>query len=186
MKKVITAISIALFSLLFITLVPKPISAHGTCPPERPQSSCFPTEPPLVDCIAHGYCQVVKIHWCCSSSIPTPGKYFEPSTCDKCVFEQGGVCLEKVEGLDTAIGCIPTDPSEFIYVFRSILIGIGAGIAFLLMIVGAFFVLSSQGVPERLQRGKEIFTGAIIGLLLIIFSVFILDLIGIDILGLFS
>lgn len=112
----------------------------------------------------------------CAGGLPTPGDYFKPS-----------LCQTGAEGvLNTAIGCIPTHPLSFLLVFTQILLGLGAGIAFLLMIVGAFFVLTSQGVPERLQRGREIFTGAIIGLLTMIFSTFLLELIGVDILGLFN
>ena len=66
-----------------------------------------------------------------------------------------------------------------------ILLGLGGGIAFLMMIIGAGFVLTSRGNPEAVNRGKEVFTGAIVGLLMMIFSTFLLELIGVDILGLF-
>ncbi len=89
------------------------------------------------------------------------------------------------EVLRTALGCIPTQPNQFIMAAIRILLGLGGGIAFLLMIVGAAFVLTSQGNPEAINRGKEVFTGAIIGLLMMIFSTFLLELIGVDILGLF-
>jgi hypothetical protein len=86
--------------------------------------------------------------------------------------------------LSTAFGCIETTPFRFIKQFRDILIGIGSGIALLMMIVGAFFVLISQGQPEKVERGKEIFVGGAVGLLIMILSLFLLRLIGVDILGL--
>ena len=60
--------------------------------------------------------------------------------------------------------------------------GIGGGIAFLLILVAGFMIITSQGSPDKIQAGKELLTSAIAGLLLIIFSVFILELIGVDIL----
>ncbi len=61
-------------------------------------------------------------------------------------------------------------------------IGIGGIIAFILIIFGAFQIILSAGNPDRVKAGKEMITSAIAGLLLIIFAVFILKLIGADIL----
>jgi hypothetical protein len=78
----------------------------------------------------------------------------------------------------TAVGCIATDPSIFIGQILGIGIGIGGGIAFLLILFGGFQILMSAGNPEKLNAGKELVTSAITGLLIIIFSLFILRLIG--------
>jgi len=82
----------------------------------------------------------------------------------------------------TALGCIETTPTGFISWLLSSAIGLGGGIAFLLMIFGAFQVIISGGDPEKLNSGKEILTSAIAGLLMIIFSVVLLKIIGYDIL----
>jgi len=83
----------------------------------------------------------------------------------------------------TAIGCIYVkSPEHFVGSILNIAIGIGGGIAFLLIIVGSFQILASSGNPEKIQAGKELITSAIAGLLLIIFAVFILRVIGVDIL----
>ena len=84
----------------------------------------------------------------------------------------------------TAIGCIPTTPSGFIEKFLGLGIGLAGGIAFLLIVFSGFQMITSTGNPERLNAGKELLTSAISGLILIIFSIFLLRLIGIDILGL--
>ena len=63
-----------------------------------------------------------------------------------------------------------------------IAIGLGGAIAFLLIVFGGFQIILSAGNPDRVKAGKEMITSAIAGLLLIIFSVFILRLIGHDIL----
>ena len=97
--------------------------------------------------------------------------------------EKCGASRDQV--LDTALGCIPTNPSQFLMAAVRILLGLGGGIAFLMMIIGAGFVLTSRGNPEAVNRGKEVFTGAIVGLLMMIFSTFLLELIGVDIFGLF-
>lgn len=89
--------------------------------------------------------------------------------------------------IDTAIGpiCGLGDPGSFISALFPILIGIAGGIAFLLMIFGAFQILTSGGNAEQVKAGQELITSAVMGLLVIIFSVFLLQLIGKDILKIF-
>ncbi len=84
--------------------------------------------------------------------------------------------------IDTAIGCIPTDPSSLVQTVISFIIGLAGVIAFLLMVFAAIKIILAGGNPEKLQAGKEMFTSAIIGLILIIFSTVILELIGVHIL----
>ncbi len=88
-------------------------------------------------------------------------------------------------GVWTAIGCIPVTPSDLFKKVFDLGIGIAGGLAFLLILFGGFQILLSAGNPERLNAGKELITSAVAGLLLIIFSVFLLRLIGVDILGIF-
>lgn len=83
----------------------------------------------------------------------------------------------------TALGCITTsEPQEFVAWILKSAIGIAGGIAVLLIIFGGFLIILSSGDPQRLQTGKEILTSAIIGLLVIIFSMFLLQIIGVEIL----
>ncbi|MDP3994370.1 MAG: hypothetical protein Q8P91_00880 [bacterium] len=63
-------------------------------------------------------------------------------------------------------------------------IGIGGGIAFLLIVYAGFMIMTSTGSPDRLQAGKELLTSALAGVILLIFSIFLLKLIGVDILKL--
>jgi hypothetical protein len=92
-------------------------------------------------------------------------------------------CLSIKNGVWTAIGCIRTDPSKFFSTVLTFGISIAGGIAFLLILLGGFQILTSSGNPEQLNAGKELVGSAITGLLLIIFSVFFLKIIGVDILG---
>lgn len=87
-------------------------------------------------------------------------------------------------GINTAIGCIHTSPIGFIKDFLNFLISIAGGLAFLMMLAGAYQMLTSAGNPETLSAGRDRFQSAIIGLLFIIFSILLLRIIGVDILGL--
>lgn len=88
--------------------------------------------------------------------------------------------------LNTAIGCIPilTTKEAFLSFVLKWAVGIGGGIAFLLIIYASFMIMTSAGNPERLKAGQELLTSAISGLILLIFSVVILKIIGVDILEL--
>lgn len=88
------------------------------------------------------------------------------------------------DAIDTAIGCIPVGESDdFIAYILRWAIGIGGGIAFLLIAFAGFQIISSSGNPERLKAGQELMTSAIAGLVLLLFSIFILRFVGVDILG---
>ncbi|MBI4059101.1 hypothetical protein HY404_02550 [Candidatus Microgenomates bacterium] len=94
-------------------------------------------------------------------------------------------CPDGNEGIVTALGCIPvTNTSEFVTWTLRWILGIAGGIAFLLILVGGLKILTSGGNPDQLKGGKEQLTAAISGLLFLIFAVFLLKLIGLDILGL--
>ena len=87
------------------------------------------------------------------------------------------------EAIETALGCIPTMPGELVQWVLTYGILMGGGIAFILSIWGGATILMSAGNPEKINEGREIITSAISGLLFIVFSVFLLRLIGVDILG---
>ncbi|HSX58453.1 MAG TPA: pilin [Candidatus Saccharimonadales bacterium] len=84
----------------------------------------------------------------------------------------------------TGIGNISTDPEKLVTTLLTIALGIAGGVAFLLIVYGGFRLVFSQGDPKAVQEARDIITSAVVGLLIIIFSVFILNLIGVDILGL--
>jgi len=91
-------------------------------------------------------------------------------------------CSNRVE-VWTGIGCLTTDFSAFI---KDKVLGIGLGIAGLMallcIIYSAFMLQTSQGSPEKIKKAQELLTNCILGLILIIFSIFILRLIGVTIL----
>lgn len=89
--------------------------------------------------------------------------------------------------IDTAIGCISTSVdaagNSFFGSVIKIAVGLGGGLALLLMLYGVFIVTTSAGMPDKLKEGQEVITSAVSGLIFIILSVFLLNLIGINILG---
>ena len=89
-------------------------------------------------------------------------------------------------GINTAIGCLSVlgGQEEFLGAILRWAVGVGGGIAFRLIVYSGFMIMSAAGDPERLKAGQELLTSAISGLILLIFSIFILRVIGLDILGL--
>lgn len=79
----------------------------------------------------------------------------------------------------TALGRIPTNPTEFTGIILSIAIGIAGGIALILMVLGAITILTSSGDQNRLNSGRDRIVAAIAGLLFLIFSILILRFLGI-------
>ncbi len=108
----------------------------------------------------------------------------DPDPLKKCTSGSATLCPGTTDSVSTAIGCIPTNPVAFVNTILRFSIAIGGGIAFILMIFGAFQMITSAGNPEALQNGRSRLTDAVIGLLVLILSVLILQIIGVDILKL--
>lgn len=87
------------------------------------------------------------------------------------------------DGNWTVFGCLPTDPNGFAAYLLRFSLGVGGGIAFLSTLFGGFYLLTSAGNPERINQGKKIIFYSITGILVILFAVFILQFLGIQILG---
>lgn len=174
-----------IIGLLILFLIPnKKVTAacgqslNSICPVYRP-----------VNCVPGALAFCCETEDECTTSLQTQSQTArEAKIEDLCKFagEKSGECMNCFGGGEawTAIGCIPTSPSEFMERFLSLGIGLAGGIAFLLIIFSGFQMLTSVGNPEKLNAGKELLTSAISGLILIIFSIFLLRLIGVDILGL--
>lgn len=106
-------------------------------------------------------------------------KYLSGVEKEKCInCTQGGA-------LWTGIGCVPLTVNPLINDYLlTIGVGLAGGIALLCIIYAAFQLQTSQGSAEKIKKAQELLTSCIMGLMLIIFSVFILKLIGVDILRL--
>jgi len=100
----------------------------------------------------------------------------EQSNCKACA--QGG-------GLWTSLGCFSGNLSELIS--QKILgtgVGIAGGISLLCIMFAAFQMQTSSGNAEKIKKAQELLTNCITGLMIIVFSILILKIIGVDVLRL--
>lgn len=82
----------------------------------------------------------------------------------------------------TALGAISVTPNEVIGALFAWILGIAGVSAFLLFLFAGYNLMTSGGNKEKVQAAREVITSAIVGLLFIIFSVVILEFIGVDVL----
>ena len=83
----------------------------------------------------------------------------------------------------TAIGEINTNPQTFSRNILRLVLGFAGGILLLMIILNGYKFMTSQGDPEKIKDAREGIIAAIAGILLIIFSLSILQLITVDIIG---
>jgi hypothetical protein len=89
---------------------------------------------------------------------------------------QNGICK-------TALGDLPTNLSALLTKVFSIALSIAGVVALGLIIASGYRLMISQGNPEQVKGAREQLTAAIVGLLFIIFSLVILQVIGVNILN---
>ncbi len=87
-------------------------------------------------------------------------------------------CIE----VQTGIGQISTEPQGFVRSIFTIVLGLAGGIALILIMLSGYRFMASAGNPEAAKAAQEQLVSAIVGLLFIIFSFVILQVIGVDIL----
>lgn len=119
---------------------------------------------------------------------PVPGT----PTCDQCGFCQGGEkpddwqqcmdCYNRPSHTWTVLGCIPNTASGLGQSVLSLVVAVAGGIAFLAFLYGAFLILTAKGDREQLEHGKDITVKSLAGLFIILFAVFILNFVGVEIL----
>lgn len=144
---------------------PRGAGSIGQCKPISSDAFCIP-----------------DINYCAGAKNKTDCNKIAPTACtDSRAPSPSTTCGDII----TAVGTIPTcDLNAFARWFIGWAVGIGGGIAFLLILMAGFRIMSSGGNPDQIKAGKEQLTSAITGLLFIIFSVFLLQLIGVQILHL--
>ena len=85
--------------------------------------------------------------------------------------------------LETAIGCLPKNMEGIVGELLNYATIIGGMVAVVMLAVGGFGLMTSAGDPEKLMNARETISNALMGLALIVLSVFILELVGGQILG---
>lgn len=104
----------------------------------------------------------------------------EKNNCIKCLSGDQG---KTSAGAWTSIGCVSGNFSDFIQ--KTLLgwgIGLAGGVSMLCIMYAAFMMQTSRGNAEAIKKAQQLLTSCIMGLMLAIFSIFILKLIGVDIL----
>lgn len=89
-----------------------------------------------------------------------------------------------VDGIKTALGCVPVGLNAFSTWAQGRLFPILALVCLALIIYGFIIIGTSEGDPKKLQLGKEIVISAISGLLIAIFGVFLIRFLLKDLIGL--
>lgn len=95
--------------------------------------------------------------------------------------QQCNACLN-ADGLWTAVGCINREPTNIVRTFVRIGLGLAGGVALLIILASSFMLSTSQGDPKKVGDAKEMLTAAIIGILFVVFSIVVLQFIGVTIL----
>lgn len=87
------------------------------------------------------------------------------------------------QSVDTPFGTIPADMGSFVSTFAKVGIGFGGVAAIAMITIGAVTILTSTGNPDKLMEGRGMITNALVGLTLVVLALFVLQLLGWDILG---
>lgn len=129
---------------------------------------------------------IPKLEQLCDEYIINTGNPNQPAENER-VQKEHDQCVScaKKGGYWSGLSCVPLSVSSFITdTLLGIGIGVGGFIALLCIFYSVIILQTSQGDAEKITKARENLTSCVIGLLLIIFSVFILRLIGVDILSL--
>lgn len=137
-----------------------------TCSQDNPTQFCSVESQPGLQLASFDYCM----------QVPAGA---EREACQTCVGNGGPNESNKIY---TAVGCIRVDEQGFAADLIRLLLGIAGGVALLSILAGAFIFSTSQGESGRVKQAKELITAAVSGLFFIIFSIIILDFIGVKIL----
>jgi hypothetical protein len=107
----------------------------------------------------------------------------EDGTCDDTLVAMA--CEQRAGGIScrTALGTFTADTQNFTQSVLRLLLGLSGGILLILIIFNGYKLMASQGDPERIKDAREGIIAAIAGILLIIFSLSILQFITVDIIG---
>ncbi len=172
------------------TTIQKPATPTASAQPTA--GALLPSTPPhksVANCDLCGYCQ---------GAVKAPGSW---QSCRKCLYPgldglqdatgnvdpnsfgtlttaEGAIPTPDPEHYYTGFGCVSTQPTEFTAQLSSFFFSIIGGVAFLFFIYGSALVATARSDPGRLNQGKRILIGSIVGLLFALLSVFIIRFIS--------
>lgn len=117
-----------------------------------------------------------------AASVGGPKDFPQPAAppCKDDVSKVGVTCTKVV----TAFGDVGTQPGAFITRLFSILLAASGAIAILLIMRAGYRIMTARGNPEGIKEGREQLVAAIVGLMFLVFSFVLLQVIGVDLLRL--
>ena len=145
-----------------------------------------------------GFCETsgrvcpVQIPDC--SGVLNPGFNFDIST-DRCVLTivppqislsqnfRVHLCTPEDGSCDTALGSIPLNPAALTARLLKLLVAISGVVIVFMSIIAGYNVITSSGDPQKLAATREMIVSLLGGIVLIVFSIVLLQAIGVDILG---
>jgi len=151
------------------------------------------TGPRFAACDLCGYCppNPAPGSWVACQKCIYPGISSDPTTNQSlAVNPTSGLPITGTPGrMYTFLGCLSSGGGSFsqgggtgaggiAQSLLKIVFSTVGGIAFLYLIYGSFVIISSQNEPEKLNYGKRVVWGAIIGLLFSLMSVLIVNLVA--------
>lgn len=112
-----------------------------------------------------------------------------PANCDTLLIDDTTDLAKnpvKVGRQFTLLGCITSGGGvgfkegapSFVQAILNVIFSLAGGLAFLYLMYGGFIILTSQADAEKLNYGRRLITGAIVGLIVTLGSVFVVNLIG--------
>ncbi|HEX8932327.1 MAG TPA: pilin [Patescibacteria group bacterium] len=107
-----------------------------------------------------------------------PATPVPPATPPCSSFDAQGRC----KTISSDFGAFNTLPGSFILRVFGILLAASGAIAVLLIMRAGYKIMTARGNPEGLQQGREQLIAAIVGLMFLIFSFVLLQVIGVDLL----
>jgi hypothetical protein len=154
---------------------------------DNPQDGQAQTEPlKATSRVSNGVCDITQY--------VTPGESGGVQNCvnsgyrythiDECECEFNTKLQQGTGNTYTAIGCVPSTAGAVITVLLSVGIALGAFFALIFIIIGGFEIMTNSTNPDEIKEGQQKIVNAVLGLLLIIFSVVLLRILGVDVLGL--
>lgn len=149
----------------------QPACVTGAAPsstPGSPSCTCTRSSIPVLEALSK-YCDNIK-------------DASEQNECKDCIGKKVGNNFVAGKGIYTGLGCISIKEDGLIQSILRLGVSLGGAMALFCILYGAFLFQRSAGSPESIKKAQELITSCITGLLLIIFSVFILRLIGYNIL----
>lgn len=90
------------------------------------------------------------------------------------------VCLPNE--IATDFGCLPDDPVAFVGRIYAIGLGVIGLVGLLYIIIGGYYILTSRGDPQQLEKGRSFILNSIIGIFLAIFGFVFIQIVTSDIL----